>query len=563
MNKIPTATYRLQFNKEFTFADACEIIDYLNKLNISHLYLSPIFSSSPGSNHGYDVTDFTSISEERGGETGFKKLADTVSAYNYPIKLILDIVPNHMAATTDNPYWLDVLRNGHNSEYWPLFDLRVDENQKIKLPVLSSDTKLSEFKLTDDGIEFGDRIYPLNAISAKKLQQNPSTDIPSLLDMQYYCLVPWQDISSSMSYRRFFDVTGLIGVRVESDDIYQKSHKALFELIEKYPCIEGVRVDHIDGLADPKIYLDRLSKSVSTVWIEKILSRPEEISKPWKTTGTTGYEFIDRINQLFVHPDNLRKIQDHWIEKTQSKWKDFETCVFESKQQVLDELFAPELNRIIELSTDNEDLKYKASLFWNALTISLDIYRFYNEQDLDNSEWLDSALKIARESFGKDFRDAEKIFLPQLLSPKSDAHKKALQEWQQLSGPVMAKGLEDTAHYRFTPLTALNEVGCIPLIEEPTKEEHFKWIQKRADIFPFALNSTSTHDTKRSEDTRQRLYALADNPDLWIDFTARADLLGNIQLSLTNIGLYLMITTTIIYFLFTLTTNYNLTTPNS
>lgn len=516
MKATPVATYRIQLNRDFTFDDTASIADYLHKMNISHLYLSPVFSSVPGSNHGYDGTDFSSISSERGGRKGFQHLAGKISQYDRPMKIVLDIVPNHMATDQSNPYWTDILKNGPTSLYWNLYDLRTHDN-KIELPILASslEDSIKDISLNENGthLKYFDYLFPLNEASIAQAQG----DIPKLLSLQHYNLVGWTDVFHSISYRRFFDVTSLIGVRVEDSDIYDLTHKPLFEFIQQHQCIDGVRVDHIDGLADPGQYLERLAQSVSSVWIEKILNADEGIPALWPTEGTTGYEFIEWINNLLVDPDNFRKINDYWLQKTQSSWQNFDDCVWESKAQVLDLLFKPELERLSSLLSDNNI--EKARLFWTGLILGLPVYRVYQNQETDR---INKAVQNATARLGSIFTDTAEFFIPFLKSPQNEKQEQASREWQQLSGPVMAKGLEDTAHYRYTPLLALNEVGCKPELTGTTKEDFFQKIQERYLRFPKALNASSTHDTKRSEDARCRLYALADAPVEWIEFFEKA-----------------------------------------
>ena len=505
MKPLPIATYRLQLNNNFTFTDALGITDYLHDLNISHIYFSPILSSVKGSNHGYDVTDFAAVSPERGSLKGLEEFIKKICAYDNPLKILLDIVPNHMAADLQNPYWRDILKNGPKSEYWNLFDLRIPEGGKIRLPLLA--TGENDIKVINhEGrkcLQYLDIIFPLNDESLS------FDDLENILSHQHYEIVRWTDIKDTVTYRRFFDVAGLIGVRVEEEEIYNLTHNYIFDLLKKFPCIDGLRIDHIDGLAYPKAYLDKLAQTESSVWIEKIISRDEALSPDWKCYGTTGYEFIDRLNQLFVHPENFEKIQSYWLQKTSAKWKNFEDCVFNSKQKALKDLFSPELKRLVAASGGDED---KARLFWIGLTCGLPVYRIYSEQDFNDNQWIKAASATAAHQLGSDYLKAEAEFIHSLSNPV------IAKEWQQLSGPVMAKGLEDTAHYRFTPLIALNEVGCAPVIAAQKKSDYFLWIQNRAKYWPAALNATSTHDTKRSEDTRQRLYALADRPEEWISF---------------------------------------------
>ncbi len=532
------ATYRLQLSKDFTLHDLLPFVDYLHDLGISHLYLSPLLTSSSGSNHGYDGTDMETVSEERGGEEALKALDRYICTLDPPMHLLLDIVPNHMAACVENKYWLDVLSKGRQSEFWRFFDMRLDEEAKISLPVLDAsarelvDQKKLSIGFHDDkpALLYGDSFFPLKPESVEHVQKNyfeqgipenqiPANDILAILDEQHYALDNWRE-ATSFSYRRFFDVCGLIGLKVEDRNVYDLTHKKLFELLNELPSIDGVRVDHIDGLLDPKTYLERLSKTVDHIWIEKILVGNEKIVEDWPVEGTSGYEFINHLNRFLIKPSGYAAIKDYWVKQVQPQWHNFDQCVTEAKEFILQKLFDCELERLVTLFTTDQSEHDEAKKFWAALTVALPVYRTYYQDGAmtaQDSQWLQQACKKARQH-SADFTALETKFLPTLLQPKTPQQKQALREWQQLSGPVMAKGLEDTAHYRYTPLTACNEVGCEPDSEAETKDSFIGFLNDRNEKYPVSLNATSTHDTKRSEDARHRLYALADMPGQWLAY---------------------------------------------
>lgn len=520
------ATYRLQLNKDFTLFQAAKILPYLNEMGISDIYLSPIFEATRESTHGYDISDFTKISEERGGEKGLSALIDTIETVNPSFKILLDIVPNHMGIAGDNPFWLDVLAKGRKSEYWSLFDIRIPQGEKIHLPILegnveyaidSGSLEITAHEKYGRGFSVNGRFLPIRTGSK-------GTDVSTILKEQHYILTGWTETFDKISYRRFFDITDLIGVRVEDKEVYKLSHSFLFELLRRYPSIGGVRVDHIDGLADPTAYLSFLNKDADDILVEKILARGEALPEDWHVQGTTGYEFIDYMNRTFVDSNNLSQLERYWIENIESRWPDFKSCVLESKYNALDTLFSSELKRIVSLSAKIGDAR-NAEIFWREMTAHLLVYRTYaGKSPLSETdrEWIKSAADAARKSGGNAFSDAEKIFMPHLLDPEDDIDRQIVREWQQLTGPAMAKGLEDTAHYRYTPLAALNEVGCSPDIKEDGRTAYFNWMQETAESCPHSLLATSTHDTKRSEDTRHRLYVLADKPENWIHFYEEA-----------------------------------------
>ncbi|MDB5478336.1 MAG: treY, partial [Alphaproteobacteria bacterium] len=539
-NLAMNATYRVQLTKDFTLRDVAALADYFQALGISHLYLSPVFSSTPGSLHGYDGIDFNAISEERGGEEGLRALDRRMQEKG--MKLLLDIVPNHMAADTTNPYWYDVLAKGPNSEFWGFFDMRLVEGKKIRLPVLGDGlerlVRQGDIKLTGLGnkieVQYYDTIFPLRresvtALEGKDIENFPADKMLQLLSEQHYELADWREVSDNVSYRRFFDVSGLIGLRVEDENVYAQTHRKLFEILKAMPSIDGVRVDHIDGLADPGAYLELLKQNIDHIWVEKILSPGETMVADWPVMGTSGYEFTQNLNQLLIDREGFAGIEKFWRENVQDKWSDFGDCVRQSKELVLDRLFSAERERLVNLLAMDEADKDDARKFWTGLTVGLPIYRiYYQEGGLteDDRNWINEACRRARE-WDIDFEGLEKQYLPRLLSAETPEVKQALREWAQLSGPAMAKGLEDTSHYRYTPLAALNEVGCGPELEENGADTFYRFINERVKSYPYGLNTTSTHDTKRSEDARHRLYALAEMPREWAGFYRAAATINN------------------------------------
>lgn len=508
------ATYRIQLNRDFTLFDAAAEVDYLHRLGISHLYLSPVFEAQPGSNHGYDVVDFNAVSDERGGEAGLLQLDEALAACG--MKMILDIVPNHMAVSHHNPYWVDVLLHGRESQYWDLFDMRVADDAMIDIPTLGDrlERLVERGEVTYDPaahvLRYYDKHFPLNDAA-----RDAGGDIMAMMACQHYRLVPWTDVSERVSYRRFFDITDLIGVRVEDPDIYRLTHQKLFDLTGRLQSFGGVRVDHIDGLVDPAAYLAMLARDVQPVWVEKIVSREETLSQKWPVAGTTGYEFIDFANRAFVDADGFAALERYWQAYVEPSWADFDACVAQAKREALQKLFRAELAR---LAGDDG----RALVFWTGLSVGLPVYRTYCDAagwDDADRRWIDVAVRRARALFGDDFAAAEDRCLPRLLAPGDDTQLQLIKDWQQLSGPAMAKGLEDTAHYRYTPLAALNEVGCEAALNEGQALDF-------ARLSPGALKATSTHDSKRSEDVRHRLYGLADCVDDWIGFYEQAARIG-------------------------------------
>lgn len=505
---VPVGSYRLQITKDFTLFDAADIVPYLRTLGVSHVYLSPLMQARPGSSHGYDVTDMNILSEERGGEEGFRAL---VKVLGKDMRLILDIVPNHMAADMHNPYWRDVLEQGQQSRYWHWFDLFPAEDGKIVLPLLPEAPEIlwatGKLELRQTGgtwvLAHADTSFPLRKDTI------PSPDYTTVMQEQYYRLAKWDE--DAYTYRRFFHLKELIALRAEDQVVFRQTHATLFRLLRETKAIAGLRVDHIDGLAAPEQYLRQLREYAEGVdiWIEKVLARGESL-REWPVAGTTGYEFIDAVNCLFTHHSGFRHLETWWQRNIEPTWRNFEECLYEAKREALDNLFSSVLRKL-SARFQCEKKEKEAVVFFKDLTAHLPVYRVYGYARKDK-EILLRTLRKAEEVRGALSKKAYRAKLRLLLSGD---HKNTYRSWQQISGGIMAKGLEDCAHYRYTPLAALNEVGCIPRLPKNGHGYFYDFINRRAATQPQGLNATSTHDTKRSEDVRARLYALADMPLAW------------------------------------------------
>lgn len=507
---MPVCSYRLQLTPRFTMHDAALVVPYLRGLGVSHLYLSPVMAAMPDSQHGYDVTDMNILCPARGGEAGFQALVDALPE---DMRIILDVVPNHMAADGHNPYWFDVLKNGKASRYWTFFDIFPDADGKIVLPLLAAAPEelwrsgvLRLCKRNGDKVlACGDMFFPLR-------DGTPTTKTyADIADLQHYRLAKWDE--NIYTYRRFFHLSALVSLRVEDPAVMDMTHCKLFRLLENCPAIAGIRVDHIDGLADPGEYLARLKKHKSDIWVEKILAREERLPD-WKVAGTTGYEFIDALNSLFVHPAGFRHIENWWRKTVAPDGKDFEDCLDTAKKEILERLFPAVMQHLACRFSDAPAERSAFLSFLNNLTATMPVYRVYgyNRQD---KKYLLAAWRKMAQRFDPASAKKMRMMLRRFLSTQQ---KQVYRAWQQVSGGIMAKGLEDCAHYRYTPLAALNEVGCVPVPGDHRPAHFCDFANHRADTQPRGMNTTSTHDTKRSEDVRARLYALADMPLAWIDF---------------------------------------------
>ncbi len=468
--RIPVSTYRFQFNVGFGFRDAEILLDYLKALGITDIYASPILKARKGSSHGYDVTDPTCLNPELGTEDDFNTLAEGL--YRRNMGLILDIVPNHMAASPENPWWQDATKEGADASAGDFFDFN------------------------------------------------------------------WLDFDGSSTEktncRRFFDIGDLVGVRVEDPRVFEIMHSYIFELIDA-GTVTGLRLDHIDGLYDPLEYLMRLQYRVAPdrneipgfyVVVEKILSGDETIPEAWPVYGTTGYEFAGVLNSLFVNKDGMERLAEIYARNTGQE-KNFRELVYEKKKQVMQELFADEMNAlkyyIDRLSGQPAGGETGRAL--EEVTACLPVYRTYTrnmEVTARDREYIENAVLEATH-YGNISDEAlnsvKKVLLLDFPEDFSDESKSEwltlVLRWQQITPAIMAKGSEDTALYNYHKLISCNEVGGEPDKCGLSVAEFHQWNRARAERWPQTMNTTSTHDTKRSEDVRARINVLSEIPHEW------------------------------------------------
>ncbi|MDM9646054.1 malto-oligosyltrehalose synthase [Rhizobium sp. S163] len=522
---IPTSTYRLQFRDGMTFDTAIDFIPCLKSLGISHLYASPIFTATSGSTHGYDVTDCNEIDPAIGGREGFERLSAALKAER--LGLILDIVPNHMAASTENAWWADVLKFGADSKYADHFD--IDWNQRLTLPILgkSFNDALAdgEFELQRDpqtgdwSLAYFDTRLPLNLDSTAPLSGDlkDRSQISSVHDQQSWQLTFWQDAAKTLSYRRFFEVTGLVGLRVEDEQVFADSHALVLDLV-RAGHVQGLRLDHIDGLADPSAYLDRLRATVGPeiyIVAEKIVGHGETLPADWPIEGTTGYEFISALSNLFIDPDGMREFR-HAYANLSPDAADFTTGLRQAKLLMVERNFEGETNRLVAIAhsllADQDEQRLASAI--KELLVAFPFYRTYGRAGkLSDSDRLliEQAVGDAAQQTGdRDALDAVAMLLDG--GPRREEFQR---RFQQLSGPIMAKAMEDTLFYRHNLLLGANEVGGEPGRPAGGVDAFHELMQQRAKQQPNGLSATSTHDTKRGEDARARLYVLSEEPDVW------------------------------------------------
>ncbi|GAA3581412.1 malto-oligosyltrehalose synthase [Nonomuraea rosea] len=467
----PISTYRVQLTPDFGFAQVAEIAGYLRDLGVSHVYLSPILQATPESRHGYDVIDHSRIRDEFGGATGFREMAQQLAAHD--LGVVVDIVPNHM--NTVNAQFWSVLKDGPGSPYAHWFDIDWNDG-KVALPVLGDDT---EPVVDGDVLRYHEHVYP-----------HPG----------HYRLVDWRE---GPGYRRFFDVSSLIGLRVEDPSVLFATHEVFFWLLDE-GLVDGLRVDHPDGLADPRGYLERLRARVGETWIvvEKILIGPERLPDDWACDGTTGYDVLNRVNGLFVDPAGKEPLVRLFAELTGGP-EDYRPVMAQAKREVLDLFFGAEVDRLARAAASDP-----AAV--RELLAAMPVYRAYvvpgEEPPPESAEIVELAAEACSPAVGPLVRE--------VLYGSAEA----ITRFQQSCGPVMAKGVEDTALYRWYPLACLNEVGGEPDVFGVGVEEFHDFC---AELLPYTMTTLSTHDTKRSEDVRARLSVLSELPGEWASAVAR------------------------------------------
>lgn len=599
------ATYRIQANAAFGFERIAELASYLGELGVSHVYLSPVLTAAPGSQHGYDVIDHEHVNPELGGDSAHQRMCRTLCEHG--LGQLLDIVPNHMAIVAQNRLWWDVLENGQSSQYAAFFDVdwNSGEDTRVLLPILGEhyvdalrkglvhvvrederfvveyyDKRLPAAPRSIGGLLraaapehhelcfLADSFEELSApsaadqaatqrrqrdkallfkylsrllasepelcprIDAQLAQLNANVEaLDAWLERQNWKLSHWRNATTELGYRRFFDVNTLAGLRVEDQRVFDRTHKLILDWLAK-GVLDGVRVDHVDGLRDPGAYLDQLRRAAPQAWIvvEKILAADEPLRGQWPIDGTTGYEFIRLCDQLFVDARGelpLNQLDEHWCGKSES----WEVRARDAKQQILREVLASERERLTDLAQNvlgvgielRDTTRRTFSNAITALLVSYPVYRTYVRPG-DVAEWdrnmigkvVECAKQLRPDIEARVFDAFGRVLL--LQEPGDKATELALRV-QQLTGAVTAKAVEDTLFYRHTRLVALNEVGGSPETFGISVDAFHQAVSENQR--PRALLASATHDTKRGEDTRARLLALSEMPELWAQSTER------------------------------------------
>jgi (1->4)-alpha-D-glucan 1-alpha-D-glucosylmutase len=646
--RIPLSTYRLQFNRDFTFAQATEIIPYLAALGISHCYASPYLRARAGSTHGYDIIDHHHLNPEIGAPEEYERFV--AALHEHGMGQLLDVVPNHMGVmSSDNGWWLDVLENGEASAYSDFFDidwepLKDELQAKVLLPVLADQYGIvldrGELKLTFDrekgefSIFYGAHRFPVNpreypsilSLATEKLQQQLPAENEDLLELQSlasafghlpgrsdsapekraervrdkeihkkrlaalcarspqiaellentvatmngvpgnsssfdtlheliknqaYRLAHWRVAADDINYRRFFDVNELAALRQENSAVFNQTHEFVLDLLRQEK-INGLRIDHPDGLYNPEQYFWRLQCGLNGnggdpgggekryyVVAEKILTGRESLPETWPIHGTTGYDFSNLVNALFVDPDAEKALSDTYTEFVGAR-SEFSQQVYECKKLLIDRSLNSELNVLANhLSrialADRHTCDFTVKSLRDALmevVACFPVYRTYvTEQAVSPSDekYISEAIECAKSMISSADSTVYDFIREVLLTRQAAGHPQFYarsvlhfaMHFQQYTSAVMAKGLEDTSFYRYHRLISLNDVGGDPLRFGLQPEQFHAEIKKRASAWPASMLATSTHDSKRSEDVRARINVLSEVPDLWRENVAR------------------------------------------
>ncbi|MCU1334915.1 MAG: malto-oligosyltrehalose synthase [Bryobacterales bacterium] len=630
-----SATYRLQFNKDFTFPDASGLLGYFSELGVTHIYASPILRSRRGSSHGYDVIDPNHVNSELGTEADFQAFHEELEKRG--MGLIVDVVPNHMAASSENAWWMDVLEHGPESAYASYFDIdwralegkillpflgrpfaEVLENQDFALTYVEGKffvqyfewlfplaprsyrrilehrlddlrTKLGEDSpayheyagITAAAVSSSDR-ETISTITATRgenrlqfeqltarlrqlvsanpdvqaflldnlngfegVQGNPASFSPleRLLAEQFYVLAYWHNLNLEINYRRFFTITDLVGVRVADPLVFESTHSLVARQVEQN-AVSGLRIDHIDGLRDPLGYLNRLNERIAEpvlsaetkrfpVYVEKILARNERLRGDWPVAGTTGYDFLNAMNYLFVHPEGAQSLERIYCEFL-GREVDYRDLLYQKKQLVMATLFGSELRSLghhmaMLASQDRyaRDVpRHELTQALNETTACLGVYRTYirnlevsHEDQAVIEQAITEAQTLRPQLHPLSFAFVRDVFLlqnrPHLLPQQREARLAFVIRWQQFTGPIMAKSFEDTLLYVYNPLVSLNEVGGDPRPSAASPDLFHELVQERSQKWPQSLNASTTHDTKQSEDVRARINVLSEIPEDW------------------------------------------------
>lgn len=551
----PRATYRLQFHAGFTFADAAALAAYLADLGISHLYASPITTAKSGSMHGYDVVDPTAINPALGGEDGFRAMAAALRERS--IGIIVDIVPNHMGVGGDeNAWWRDVLEHGPGSKYARFFDIDWQPTGKLLAPFLGQpyDEALAggAIRLSDDGaavIAHDAHRFPIRPEDRAEVAADPAAfadpaRLHDLLERQHYRLAWWRTAADEINWRRFFDITELAALRIENEAVFDAVHALPLRLYGE-GLIDGLRIDHVDGLANPPGYCRRLRAAMEAIRpggylvVEKILAADEGLPAAWRTDGTSGYDFMNEVSALLHDPAGEAPLTQLWT-AISDRPGDFHAEEHRARIETLARTFPGQLEAVAAAFHAIAPRDLTRGMIRRALAailLEFDAYRSYAGSEADGGERLRAAAARATTAPGEEALPAR---LADWMLTRPDA-RDAARRFEQLSAPLAAKAVEDTAFYRHGRLLSRTDVGFDPARFAQSPDAFLGRISARARDFPHAMLATATHDHKRGEDVRARLAVLSELPGEWralvegLDLPARGIDAGDVYMILQTI----------------------------
>ena len=552
--RTPVSTYRLQLGPSLTFADAEKALPYLDTLGTTDLYLSPVLQAAPGSTHGYDVVDHTRISDAMGGRDGLERLA--AAAHARGMGVVVDVVPNHMAVPT--PAWHNralwsVLKHGPDSPYASWFDVDLAEGEGLLMPVLGAriGTVLAAGELVlDHAVVPGDAgddtstRQPVLRYYDHLFPVRPETEhlpLAELVGRQHYRLAYWRVADEELNYRRFFDVGTLAGIRVEDPEVFDATHALLLDLFDD-GVIDGFRIDHPDGLADPRGYLRRLDEATGGAWVvaEKILEGDEALPGDWPVAGTTGYDTAWRLHALQVDPDGAAPLAGLMHEVT-GEHPTLDDLIEQAKRQIVETSLHAEIHLLTTMLADicRADVRLRDHTFRSLqdcvveLVVAYGRYRAYvvpGETPPPEAERVvNEAADLARTRLDPDRHDTLDLVVDLVLGREAgsagrqgdERRAELVVRFPQVCGAVMAKGVEDTAYYRWTHLVSLCEVGGAPDRFGVGPDELHEHARRTSESWPATMTAGSTHDTKRGEDVRSRIGAIAAHADRWTALVRR------------------------------------------
>ena len=514
MTRTPVSTYRLQVTSDFPLDAVAEVADYVRDLGADWLYLSPLLAATPGSTHGYDVVDHGRVDPSRGGSEGLARAA--AQARRLGLGVLVDIVPNHVGVGVPwaNACWWEVLRRGRDAPGAHFFDIDWEAgDSRVRIPVLGETleeaAESGALRVEDGELRYHDHRYPLTPGS-------DADDVLATHAAQHYELMHWTRADAELNYRRFFAVNELAAVRVELPDVFDETHREILRWIAD-GLVDGLRVDHPDGLADPGGYLDRLAGATggAYVLVEKILERGESLPPFWATAGTTGYDALAEIDRVLVDPAG-RSVLEELDARLRGERRPWGDVIHGTKRGIADGILRSEVLRLVRdlvaEQPDAGDPERLADVIAELLAC-FPVYRSYLPY---GAEHLEHALREAHRR-----RPELAPELQVVGEALADPARRVAVRFQQTSGMVMAKGVEDTAFYRVSRLASLTEVGGDPDEFSIAVDDFHARQQTRLAALPGSMTTLSTHDTKRGEDTRARITALAEFPREWAAFLAR------------------------------------------